>query len=138
MFIACIALLAPLSMAQASGTACYNPQATMPVQPCVSGVHIIAVRGSNQSSTANAGEGNLYPIANAIVAQIGNSNSEGLQYPDSPAHMPCYDSSEEQGVSNLHNAISNYVSRCPSTRIVLLGSSQVRGLRDLGSTTPWL
>ena len=117
--------LAALTGAQAPEGSCDNPQTTMQVQPCVAGVHIIAVRGSNQSDTADQGEGTLLPIVDSIIANIPDSNGEGLQYPDSPAHKPCYDPSEETGVADLTNAITNYANRCPGTRIVLLGASQV-------------
>ncbi|KAI9715609.1 MAG: hypothetical protein M1828_000752 [Chrysothrix sp. TS-e1954] len=89
---------------------------------CASGVHIIAARGTNES-TPNGTPGAVGKVANAIAARIPGTTIEGLFYP-ATAVNPIYTKSDDTGANHMKTAIKNYATRCPNTKIVLLGYSQ--------------
>jgi len=84
---------------------------------CASGVHIIAARGSTEPQ----GEGPLQNVSALIEQSIPGSDDAAVIY---PADLVPYESSEEQGVTNMTQMITSYVQQCPSAKIVLLGYSQ--------------
>jgi Cutinase len=103
---------------------------------CASGVHIIAARGSTEPQ----GEGPLQNVSSLIEQSIPGSNDIAVVY---PADLVPYESSEEQGVTNMTNMITSYVQQCPTGKIVLLGYSQggqivtdVLGGGSYGGTPP--
>ena len=86
-------------------------------QGCPSGVHIIAARGSTEAP----GEGKLQELSDDIGAQIPGSTNEAVIY---PATLLPYESSEETGVTDMTQLITNFVAKCPSAQIILTGFSQ--------------
>lgn len=86
---------------------------------CASGVHLIVARGSNEP----AGVGRIGSVANGVVAAIPGSQIEPLDY---PATFDNYSISVEDGDIAMNLALTAYSSRCPDSKVALLGYSQVR------------
>lgn len=85
---------------------------------CALGVHIIVARASTEAQ----GEGIIGAVATMIKNRIPGSDDVVIVY---PAALAPYQPSEAAGVSALTSSITSYVGRCPNTKIVLLGYSQV-------------
>jgi len=85
---------------------------------CATGVHIIVAR----ASTEQPGEGIIGQVAIEVVNQVPGSDSVAVNY---PATLYNYQSSESQGVTAMTQLIEQYVSRCPNSKIALMGYSQV-------------
>lgn len=92
---------------------------------CASGVHMIVARASLESQ----GEGIIGAVANMIQAAVPGSDSEAVVY---PATLLNYTTSEGNGTIAMTNLIESYVSKCPSSKIALLGYSQVRPFGSAG------
>lgn len=86
---------------------------------CASGVHLIVARGSIEP----AGVGQIGSVANGVVAAIPGSQIEPLDY---PATFDNYSTSVEDGDIAMNLALTAYSSRCPDSKVALLGYSQVR------------
>ncbi|RAQ45503.1 hypothetical protein AFGD_005909 [Aspergillus flavus] len=86
--------------------------------PCVK-VHLIVAR----QSTAWPGEGRMKELADHIKQQLPSSDSEALQYP-AYGDIWRYRSSVFTGDKAMVTAITTYTSRCPDSKIGLLGYSQ--------------
>ncbi|SPJ72360.1 related to acetylxylan esterase precursor [Fusarium torulosum] len=84
---------------------------------CVSGAHIIAVRGSLEPQ----GPGIIGAVAQQIMAVIPDSDMTSLRY---PAIYEPYKPSQVEGVEALGLAIWQYAAFCPDTKMILLGYSQ--------------
>ncbi|KAJ0293455.1 hypothetical protein CBS470a_001657 [Colletotrichum nupharicola] len=84
---------------------------------CASGVHLIVARGSNEP----AGVGRIGSVANGVVAAIPGSQIEPLDY---PATFDNYSISVEDGDIAMNLALTAYSSRCPDSKVALLGYSQ--------------
>ncbi|KAM5430221.1 hypothetical protein McanMca71_007298 [Microsporum canis] len=110
----------------------------LPLALCVSGaavpnnanckaVHIIVARGTNEEP----GEGPQGPIADAIENMLGGTaDSAALDYPASI--FPTYAKSVATGVTNMKKMITEYATRCPQSKLVLMGFSQ--GAQVIGDT----
>lgn len=81
-------------------------------------VHVLVAR----ESFAPAGEGFLLPslISNIVKAHPG-ATKEAIKYPASV--MP-YDDSSAKGTKAVQEQLTSYVSRCPDSKVVLVGYSQ--------------
>ncbi|UDD65977.1 hypothetical protein AFCA_013138 [Aspergillus flavus] len=86
--------------------------------PCVK-VHLIVAR----QSTSWPGEGRMKELADHIKQQLPSSDSEALQYP-AYGDIWRYRSSVFTGDKAMVTAITTYTSRCPDSKIGLLGYSQ--------------
>ncbi|KAI6710008.1 hypothetical protein PZA11_001040 [Diplocarpon coronariae] len=80
-------------------------------------VHMIVARGSNEA----AGQGIIGQVATMVQNALPGSDSVAVNY---PATIQNYQSSESQGVAAMKTLITDYVSRCPNSKIALLGYSQ--------------
>jgi hypothetical protein len=85
---------------------------------CVSGAHIIAVRGSLEPQ----GPGIIGAVAQQIMSAIPDSDLTSLRY---PAMYEPYKPSQIEGVEALALAVWQYAAFCPDTKMILLGYSQV-------------
>ena len=88
---------------------------------CASGVHMIVARASTEAP----GEGIIGAVATRVQQAVPGSDSEAVVY---PATLTDYLDSEASGVAGMKELIQSYVARCPSSKIALLGYSQVRSL----------
>ncbi|CZT04166.1 related to acetylxylan esterase precursor [Rhynchosporium graminicola] len=84
---------------------------------CASGVHMIIARASGEA----VGPGFINAVATRVKSAVPGSDSEAVSY---PATLDNYQSSQSQGVAAMKKLITSYVTRCPNTKIALLGYSQ--------------
>lgn len=85
---------------------------------CPSGVHVIVARASQEAP----GPGIMGQVANTVLERIPGSDMESLDY---PALLDPYVPSQTAGVANLTTLIQKYSEKCPRTKMVLMGYSQV-------------
>ena len=85
---------------------------------CATGVHMIVARGS----TEQPGPGIIGAVATQVQQSVAGSDKDALIY---PATFDNYTSSESTGVAAMKSLIQSYVALCPSSKIALLGYSQV-------------
>ncbi|KAJ0162405.1 Acetylxylan esterase 2 [Colletotrichum tanaceti] len=84
---------------------------------CAAGVHLIVARGSNEAP----GSGRIGSVANGVVAAIPGSQIAPLDY---PAAFDGYNVSVAAGDEAMKIALVQYSSRCPDSKVALLGFSQ--------------
>lgn len=89
-----------------------------------SAVHFVVGRGSGEPQ----GVGMLRGLVNSVAQTIPGVTSEAIVYPAQLDfnNLLSYVSSESSGVSAGKNQITAYVKRCPKSKIVVTGVSQVR------------
>jgi len=97
--------------ASAAGVAAQDAEA------CSTGIHMIVARGS----TETPGLGKIGVVAGNASLVVPGSTSAAVDY---PASLGDYDDSVEEGRVNIVQMISEYTTRCPESKIVLLGYSQ--------------
>lgn len=83
-----------------------------------SGVQIIVARASNEP----AGPGIIGQIAFNIQNRTIHTSTHALEY---PAWFEPYLPSQTQGVAALSKLLDEYANKCPDTKLVLMGYSQV-------------
>ncbi|KAJ3300833.1 hypothetical protein HK104_000026 [Borealophlyctis nickersoniae] len=87
--------------------------------PC-GAVHILVARGVNQPP----GEGNLAPLVTQIKTRLAADTtvtSEAIRY---TATMVPYPASAAEGTEAVKSQLTDAASRCPTSKIVLLGFSE--------------
>lgn len=86
---------------------------------CVTGdsVHMIIARASLEPP----GPGIIGQVATKVVQQLPGSDSEAVVY---PATLANYTTSEAAGVAAMTALLTGYASRCPASKIVMMGYSQ--------------
>lgn len=86
---------------------------------CVSGnaVHMIIARASLESP----GPGVIGQVATQVAQQLPGSDMVSVVY---PATIENYTTSENLGVVAMNQLVTDYASRCPSSKMVLMGYSQ--------------
>ena len=93
-------------------------------QSCPS-VHVFGARGT----TVPPGYGLTSTIVNEILSSYPGSTSEAINYPACGGQSSCggasYSSSVSQGIQAVTSAVNSYNSKCPRTKLVLVGYSQV-------------
>ncbi|KAI0427610.1 putative acetylxylan esterase 2 precursor [Xylaria sp. FL1042] len=88
---------------------------------CVSGLYMIAARGSNE----DPGEGPLSEITDAVKGLVPDSASIAVDYPAAIYDDGTYPVSVWEGITDTISKVEDYVAACgASSRIVLLGYSQ--------------
>ena len=97
--------------ASAAGVAAQDAEA------CSTGIHMIVARGS----TETPGLGKIGVVAGNASLVVPGSTSAAVDY---PASLGDYDDSVEEGRVNIVRMISEYTTRCPESKIALLGYSQ--------------
>lgn len=89
-------------------------------------VHVFGAR----ETTASAGYGSSITVVNDILNGYSGSTAEAIVYPACGGQSSCggdsYSQSVAAGVSAVVTAVNNYAASCPSTKLVLVGYSQVR------------
>ncbi|KAH8844084.1 hypothetical protein MCOR27_008559 [Pyricularia oryzae] len=84
---------------------------------CATSLHMIAARGSLEAP----GAGFIGKVATDVVAALPGSDFEPLVY---PATLNNYTTSEQNGTEAMLNAIIDYATRCPQSKIAIMGYSQ--------------
>ncbi|KAI0906241.1 putative acetylxylan esterase 2 precursor [Ustulina deusta] len=109
------------SLGLAAMAAAYPLTQSQSAVTCVSGLYMIAARGSTEAP----GEGPLVQITNAVKARVPNSASVAVDYPASIYDDGTYPVSVYEGISDTISKVHDYVAACgSSSKIVLLGFSQ--------------
>jgi acetylxylan esterase len=88
-------------------------------------VHIFGAR----ETTASAGYGSSSTVVNGLLSAYSGSTAEAISYPACGGQASCgsvsYSNSVAQGIAAVASAVNSYNSQCPSTKLVLVGYSQV-------------
>lgn len=86
---------------------------------CVNGtaVHMIIARASLEKP----GPGVIGGVATQVVQQLPGSDMIAVDY---PATLDNYPASEAAGVTAMTALLTSYASRCPDSKIVMMGYSQ--------------
>lgn len=79
---------------------------------------MIVARGSAE----DPGPGRMGIVAEGIERAISGSNIESIDY---PASFENYTESVSEGVDAMGEALTRYAERCPDSKVVLMGYSQV-------------
>lgn len=89
-------------------------------------IHVFGAR----ETTASPGYGSSSTVVNDILSGYPGSTAEAINYPACGGQSSCggdsYSQSVAAGVSAAVTAVNNYAASCPSTKLVLVGYSQVR------------
>lgn len=105
-----LTVLTSLLVALTSGSSIPGPK-------CVDGVHIIVAR----ESLAAPGPGLIGNVSEAVIERIAGSDMESVVY---PALLEPYITSETAGIANMTKLIETYGTKCPHSKMVLMGYSQ--------------
>jgi acetylxylan esterase len=84
-----------------------------------SAVHVLAARGSGEPQGLG-GQGRL--ITNA-TRTIPGTTTEAVVY---PAVLSPYPPSQSAGIQAAKDQLTKYVEKCPKSKVILMGYSQVR------------
>lgn len=108
-----------------AGLASANPVGLEERQSCPQ-VHIFGAR----ETTVPQGYGTSQGLVNMVKQAYPGSTSEAIVYPACGGQAQCggvsYDNSATQGTAAVVRAVTDFNRRCPNTKIVLIGYSQVR------------
>ncbi|KAI0816206.1 carbohydrate esterase family 5 protein [Xylaria sp. FL0064] len=100
-----------------------------PRQSCP-GVYVFGAR----ETTAPPGYGTSAGLVNMVTAAYPGSQASAIDYPACGGQASCggidYDSSANQGTTAVISAVTSLNSRCPDTKIVLIGYSQGGQIMD--------
>lgn len=94
-------------------------------------IHIFGAR----ETTAPPGYGTAGSVVNRILSAHPGSSAEAINYPASGTN-PTYSQSVLAGTNAVCNQVSSFARRCPSTKLVLVGYSQVRRLSQYHGSNP--
>ncbi|KAJ5668131.1 uncharacterized protein N7477_006701 [Penicillium maclennaniae] len=98
-------------------------------QSCPS-VHVFGARGT----TVPPGYGLTITIVDEILSAYPGSTSEAIVYPACGGQSSCggasYSSSVSQGIQAVASAVNAYNSKCPQTKLVLIGYSHGGEIMD--------
>lgn len=109
---------AKTSTAAVAGLLAASAAAQNSTSTCATGVHLIVARGSNEAP----GSGRIGSVANGVVAALPGSQIAPIDY---PATFDNYSTSVVAGTEAMKLALTQYNSRCPNSKVALLGYSQV-------------
>lgn len=89
-------------------------------------IHIFGAR----ETTASPGYGSASTVVNEVLSSYSGSTAEAISYPACGGQSSCggdtYSQSVTAGAQAAASAINSFNSRCPNTKLVLVGYSQVR------------
>ncbi|KAJ5630305.1 uncharacterized protein N7484_010405 [Penicillium longicatenatum] len=94
------------------------------------GVHVFGAR----ETTASPGYGSSSTVVNSVLNAYSGSTAEAISYPACGGQSSCgsvsYSSSVAQGIAAVASAVNSFNSRCPETKLVLVGYSQGGEIMD--------
>jgi acetylxylan esterase len=94
-------------------------------QSCPS-IHIFGAR----ETTVSPGYGSAGALVQQVQSAYPGSTAEAITYPACGGQSSCggvaYGDSARQGTAAVASAVNSFNQRCPDTKIVLIGYSQVR------------
>lgn len=100
-------------------------------QSCPS-IHIFGAR----ETTVSPGYGSAGALVQQVQSAYPGSTAEAITYPACGGQSSCggvaYGDSARQGTAAVASAVNSFNQRCPDTKIVLIGYSQVRCLTRSG------
>ena len=110
---------------------------TRPVE-CAAGLKMFVSRGTNETlgSGDDLGLGVTGALVKEIAKQIDGSDYEGIPYPASQDD-PTYFYSVANGTRLVREAMSNYATACPDSKMAWFGYSQVHWCCPLGQNVPY-
>lgn len=89
------------------------------------GVHIFGAR----ETSVSPGYGSSSTVVNGLLNAYSGSTAEPISYPACGGQSSCgsvsYSNSVAQGIAAVASAVNSYNTQCPSTKLVLVGYSQV-------------
>jgi len=93
-------------------------------------IHVFGAR----ETTAPAGYGTAGTVVNLVTQAYPGTTSEAINYPACGGQSQCgglsYGDSAKQGTAAVANAVNSFYSRCPNTKLVLVGYSQGGQIMD--------
>ncbi|KAK1766468.1 Acetylxylan esterase [Phialemonium atrogriseum] len=94
------------------------------------GVHVFGAR----ETTAPAGYGTSQGLVNMVTQAYPGATAEAITYPACGGQGQCggvsYDDSANQGTAAVVKAVTDFHTKCPDTKIVLIGYSQGGQIMD--------
>lgn len=88
-------------------------------------IHVFGAR----ETTAPAGYGTAGVVVNLVLNAYPGSTSEAINYPACGGQSSCggvsYANSVQQGVAAVTAAVNAFNNKCPDTKLVIVGYSQV-------------
>jgi len=88
-------------------------------------IHVFGAR----ETTVPSGYGTAGQVVNLILQAFPGATSEAINYPACGGQASCggiqYGDSARQGTQAVANAVNSFHQRCPNTKLVLVGYSQV-------------
>lgn len=112
-------MLPKLSTALLVGSALALPEDLQTRQNNCPSIHVFGAR----ETTASPGFGTAGQVVNLILNAHPGATSEAINYPATGDSQ--YNYSVQQGVKAVTNQVTSFVNRCPNTKVVLVGYSQV-------------
>ena len=92
------------------------------------GIHVFGAR----ETTASPGYGSAGTVVNLILNSHSGSTAEAINYPACGGQSSCgsisYANSVIQGINAVVSQVNTFNQNCPSTKLVLVGYSQVSKL----------
>ena len=89
-------------------------------------VHVYGAR----ETTVPQGYGTSQGLVNMVTQAYPGATAEAIVYPACGGQSNCggvsYDNSAQQGTAAVVKAVTSFNQKCPDTKIVLIGYSQVR------------
>lgn len=117
------ALLALFTALTTTASPLASPDADPDLETRQSGCPQIHVFGARET-TAPPGYGTAGSVVNSILNAHPGSNAEAINYPASGSN-PTYAQSVLAGTNAVCSQVSAYARKCPQTKLVLVGYSQV-------------
>lgn len=87
-------------------------------------IHVFGAR----ETTAPPGYGSSETVVNLVLNGYSGATAEAIDYPACGGQSSCggasYSSSVRQGINSVASTVNSFNSRCPDTKLVLVGYSQ--------------
>jgi acetylxylan esterase len=88
-----------------------------------------------RETTVSPGYGSAGALVNMIINAHSGATSEAISYPACGGQSSCggvqYGDSARQGTNAVASAVNSFNQRCPNTKLVLVGYSQVSTIPQL-------